>query len=157
MNRPFFSCVTSFASCSRRFAFGSFVDLFVSENGGRGHDEIDLIQREANYGHPVVEGQANDPRFVDPVWESGPVSIGPTGLAFYTGDRLPEYRNDLFFCAVHTGQLSRLRLAGPDYQRVESMEVQVLRDQVDCRLDVANGPDGALYFTNFSTIARITR
>lgn len=132
-------------------------ELFVSENGGRGHDEIDLVQRAANYGHPIVEGQANDPRFVDPIWESGPVSIGPTGLAFYTGDRLPEYRDDLFFCGVHTGQLSRLRLARPDYQRVEAMEVQVLRDQVDCRLDVANGPDGALYFTNFSSIARITR
>jgi glucose/arabinose dehydrogenase len=131
--------------------------LFVSENGGRGHDEINLVQREGNYGHPLVEGIANDPRFVDPIWESGPVSIGPTGLAFYTGDRLPEYRNDLFFCGVHTGQLSRLRLTGPDFERVEAMEVEVLREQVDCRLDVANGPDGALYFTNFSTIARITR
>jgi glucose/arabinose dehydrogenase len=131
--------------------------LFVSENGGRGHDEIDLVRREGNYGHPLVEGIANDARFVDPVWESGPVSIGPTGLAFYSGDRLPEYRNDLFFCGVHTGQLSRIRLAGPDFERVEAMEVQVLREQVDCRLDVANGPDGALYFTNFSTIARITR
>ena len=42
-------------------------------------------------------------------------------------------------------------------KRAGAAEVQVLRDQVDCRLDVANGPDGALYFTNFSTIARITR
>jgi hypothetical protein len=50
-----------------------------------------------------------------------------------------------------------VRLAGPAYDRVEAMNVEIMKDQVDCRLDVANGPDGGLYFTNFTTIARITR
>lgn len=131
--------------------------LFVTDNGGRGRDELDLVRREGNYGHALVEGITGDARFVDPLWESGPVSIGPTGLAFYTGDRLPEFKHDLFFCGAHTGQLSQVRLGGPAYDRVEAMRVEVLKDRVDCRLDVADGPDGALYFTNFSTIGRITR
>lgn len=131
--------------------------LFVTENGGRGHDELNLVRPGQNYGHPVVEGIANDPRFIDPLWESGPISIGPVGLTFYTGDRLPEFKNDAFFCGVHTGQLSQVRLAPPNYDRVESMRVEILRDQVDCRLDVATGPDGALYFSNFTMIGRITR
>ena len=131
--------------------------LFVTDNGGKGRDELDVVRREGNYGHPIVEGAPGDPRFVDPIWESGPVSVGPTGLAFYTGDRLPEFKHDLFFCGVHTGQLSRVRLAAPSYERVEAMDVGIMRDQVDCRLDVADGPDGALYFTDFSRILRITR
>jgi glucose/arabinose dehydrogenase len=131
--------------------------LFVTDNGGRGHDELDLVRREGNYGHPIVEGAPGDHRFIDPLWESGPVSIGPTGLAFYTGDRLAEFKHDLFFCGVHTGQLSRVRLAGPGFDRVEAMSVETLKDQVDCRLDVADGADGALYFSNFTTIGRITR
>jgi glucose/arabinose dehydrogenase len=130
--------------------------LFVTDNGGKGRDELDIVRREGNYGHPIVEGAPGDPRFVDPIWESGPVSVGPTGLAFYTGDRLPEFKHDLFFCGVHTGQLSRVRLAAPSYDRVEAMDVGIMRDQVDCRLDVADGPDGALYFTDFSRILRIT-
>lgn len=131
--------------------------LFVTDNGGKGRDELDLVRREGNYGHPIVEGIASDPRFVDPLWESGPVSTGPTGTTFYTGDQLPEYKNDLFFCSVHTGQLSRVRLAAPGFDRVEAMDVGIMRDQVDCRLDVANGPDGALYYSDMTRILRITR
>jgi aldose sugar dehydrogenase len=159
-NRPF-NCTPTFALGFRNpfgMAFHPVTGaLFVTDNGGRGHDEIDLVRREGNYGHPLVEGMPGDPRFVDPLWDSGPVSVGPTGLAFYTGDRLPEFKNDLFFCGVHTGQLSQVRLAPPAYDRVEAMNVQVLKDLVDCRLDVADGPDGALYFTNFTKIGRITR
>ena len=54
-----------------------------------------------------------------------------------------------------TGRLATFR---PDVQdRVEAMNVEILKEKVDCRLDVANGADGALYFTNFTTIGRITR
>ena len=116
--------------------------LFVSDNGGKGHDELDLVRRRGNYGHPIVEGSARNPLYIDPLFETGPVSIGPTGLAFYSGDRLPEFKNDLFFCGVHTGQLGRVRLSGPNLDQIESMNVEILKDQVDCRLDVANGPDG---------------
>jgi glucose/arabinose dehydrogenase len=156
-----FACTPSFALGFRNpfgMAFHPLTGaLFVTDNGGKGRDELDLVRREGNYGHPVVEGIPNDPRFVDPLWESGPVSMGPTGLTFYTGDRLPEFKNDLFLCGVHTGQLSQVRLAAPSFDRVEAMSVEILRDQVDCRLDVASGPDGALYFTNFTRIGRITR
>jgi aldose sugar dehydrogenase len=131
--------------------------VFVTDNGGKGRDELDLVRREGNYGHPLVEGAPGDSRYVDPLWESGPVSVGPTGLAFYTGDLLPEYKYDLFACGVHTGQLSQFRLAGPRYDRVEAMNVGILKGQVDCRLDVADGPDGALYFSTFNKIMRITR
>jgi glucose/arabinose dehydrogenase len=131
--------------------------VFATDNGGRGHDELDLVKPGANYGHPIVEGAPHDPRFVDPLWHSDAVSIGPTGLTFYTGDRLPEFKNDLFFCGVHTGQLSRVRRAAPNYDRVEAMNVEIMKDQIDCRLDVANGPDGALYFSDFSRIMRLTR
>jgi glucose/arabinose dehydrogenase len=156
-----FSCSSAFALGFRNpfgLAFHPLTGaLFATDNGGKGHDELNLVRREGNYGHSTVEGIAGDPRFVDPLWESGPISIGPTGLAFYTGNRLPEYKNDLFYCGVHTGQLSRVRLAAPAYEQIEAMNVEIMKEQVDCRLDVANGPDGSLYFANFSQIGRITR
>jgi glucose/arabinose dehydrogenase len=156
-----FECSATFALGFRNpfgLAFHPLTgELFASDNGGHGHDELDLVRAQGNYGHPIVEGAPHNPLYVDPLFETGPVSIGPTGLAFYSGDRLPEFKNDLFFCGVHTGQLGRVRLTAPKYDQVEAMNVEILKDQVDCRLDVANGPDGALYFSNFSKIARLTR
>jgi glucose/arabinose dehydrogenase len=168
-----FPCSAVFASGFRN-PFGLAFDprtgsVFVTDNGGRGHDELNLVRAGANYGHALVQGIANDSRFVDPIWESGQISIGPTGLTFYGGDRLPELKNDLLMCGVHNGQLSQVRLASPGLDRVESTRVDLLagigallptdlpREQADCRLDVASGPDGAVYFTNFARIMRLTR
>jgi len=127
--------------------------VFATDNGGGSNDELNLVRPSGNYGFPTHEGIANDPRFVDPIWESGSQTIGPTGLAFYTGDQLPQYRGDLFFCAVNTGLMTRLRLAGPESDRAEGAE-EVAKD---CHLDVANGPDGALYYASMSQILRLGR
>ncbi len=127
--------------------------FYVTENSGDSHDEINLIERGGNYGFPTFEGPGVDARFVDPIWESGARTIGPTGLTFYTGDQIPQYRNDLFFCAINTGSLTRLRLSSADYQTVEGSEVVAN----NCHLDVTNGPDGALYYSSVSQIFRLSR
>jgi glucose/arabinose dehydrogenase len=127
--------------------------FYVTENSGDSHDEINLIQPGGNYGFPFYEGAGDDPRFVDPIWESGARTIGPTGLTFYTGDQIPQYRGDLFFCAVNTGALTRLRLSSADYQTVEGSEVIAN----NCHLDVTNGLDGRLYYASVSQILRLGR
>jgi aldose sugar dehydrogenase len=127
--------------------------VFATDNGGGSNDELNLVRPGGNYGFPNHEGIANDPPFVDPIWDSGSQTIGPTGLTFYSGDQLPQYRGDLFFCAVNTGMMTRLRLAGPESDRPEGAE-EVVRD---CHLDVANGPDGALYYASMSQILRLGR
>lgn len=119
--------------------------IFVTENSGDSDDEVNLVTAGANYGFPYFEGAGDDPRFVDPIWQSGTRTIGPTGLAFYTGDQLPQYKGDLFFCAVNTGVMTRLRLS-PDGQRVLGAE-EVVKD---CNLDVIDGPDGALYYSSIA-------
>ena len=127
--------------------------VYVTENSGDSHDEIDLVRPGANYGFPFFEGPGNDERFVDPIWESGPRTIGPTGMTFYTGDQLPQLRGDLFWCAFNTGTLTRMRLGGPDFDRVVGAQ-EVLKG---CFLDVVNGPDGALYYSSVSQILRLGR
>ena len=127
--------------------------IFVTENSGVGNDEVNLVRPGGNYGFPNYEGIGNDPRFVDPIWESGPKTIGPTGLVFYTGDQLPQYRGDLFFCGVNTGILTRLRLAHGQEDKVEGAE-EVAQG---CHLDVVNGIDGALYYASMTQILRMGR
>jgi len=127
--------------------------LYVTENSGDSHDEIDLVQPGGNYGFPFFEGPGDDARYIDPIWESGARTIGPTGLTFYAGDQLPQFRNDLFFCAFNTGVMTRLRLSSPDYQTVEGSDVVAN----NCFLDVTNGPDGGLYYSSVSQILRLVR
>jgi len=127
--------------------------VFVTENSGVNNDELNLVRASGNYGFPFYEGPGHDPSYIDPIWDSGPKTIGPTGMAFYTGDQLPQYRGDLFFCAVNTGVMTRLRLAPPDYERAEGVEEVVQ----NCNLDVTNGPDGALYYSSMSQIFRLGR
>jgi glucose/arabinose dehydrogenase len=127
--------------------------VYVTENSGDSHDEIDLVRPGANYGFPFFEGIGNDERFVDPIWESGPRTVGPTGVTFYTGDQLPQFRGDLFWCAFNTGMMTRMRLGGSDFDQVVGAQ-EVLKG---CFLDVANGPDGALYYSSVSQILRLGR
>ena len=126
---------------------------YVTENGDVGHDEVNRVVAGGNYGSPKVDGRVGDPRFVDPIWESGNGRIAPTGATFYTGHAMPEYLHDLFFCAFNTGDLTRMRLGGPNLDVV--VEQEVLSKQ--CYLDVANGPDGALYFASLTGIHRFGR
>jgi glucose/arabinose dehydrogenase len=127
--------------------------VYVTENSGDSHDEINLVRPGANYGFPMYEGPGNDPRYVDPIWESGPRTIGPTGATFYTGDQLPQFKNDFFFCAFNTGTLTRMRLGGADFDQVLGAQEVIS----GCLLDVTNGPDGALYYSSVSQILRLGR
>jgi glucose/arabinose dehydrogenase len=127
--------------------------IWITENSGDNNDEVNALEPGGNYGFPTYEGFGDDPRYKDPVWSSGTRTIGPTGLVFYTGDQLPQFRGDLFFCAMNTGELTRLRLGGADRKTVEAGEAVL----TNCHLDVINGPDGALYYSTVNQIFRLGR
>ncbi len=127
--------------------------LYSVDNGPKGYDELNVIHPGGNYGTPLVVGAPGDPRFVDPMWTSGAERLGLSGLAFYSGQQLPEYRGDMFFCLWNAGLLRRVRLGAPEQDRIEEMEDLA----ADCRLDVAEGLDGALYVAGINRIQRIGR
>jgi len=72
-------------------------------------------------------------------------------VAFYTGNAVPEWKNDLFFCDWNTGSLWRLNLQPPTYDTAGNLEMVTQ----PCRLYVRNGPDGALYFSDHHAIYRL--
>jgi glucose/arabinose dehydrogenase len=133
---------------------------YVTENGGTRHDEVDRVVAGGNYGWPKVQGLKtrynsaairDDPNLVDPFWDSYGERGGISGLAFYTGDLLPQYKNDLLFCTFGSSRLIRLRLVAPDYDRIEQEELL----SNECSLDVVTGPDGAIYFSTINKIQRL--
>ena len=124
---------------------------YVTDNGPRGHDEVNRVRPGGNYGSPEVNGIRRNKRFVDPIWESGADRSGISGLAFYTGDLFPDYKHDLLFCSFTRGHLLRLRLAGADDDEVVKEELL----SNECNLDVVTGPDGAIYFSSITKVQRL--
>jgi aldose sugar dehydrogenase len=123
--------------------------LFATENGPGDHDEINLVVKGGNYGWPP-SGFQDKPGLIDPLMSMNP-TIGPTGLTFYVGKKIPEWQNDLFYCNYHQGQLRRIHLAPASLDRIVFEEVVV----DGCTLNLATGPDGALYFSDLNAIYRI--
>lgn len=120
--------------------------LYAAEHGPTGefgwccHDEVNLIVPGGNYGWPEVIGQAGDPRFRDPVVESGRDRFPPGGLAFPT---VGAWAGDLLLGSLAGGQLWRFVLT-PDGQAVANRELVVAGEYGRLRA-LATGPDGAVY------------
>jgi glucose/arabinose dehydrogenase len=138
--------------------------LWEQEHGAMGGDEINIIEKGANYGWPVVSfgvnydgtpvgrGKQHAAGMVDPVWHWTP-SIAPSGMAFYTGDLFPAWKGSLFNGALKFRLLSRLTLDGSKVVKEERM-LQELHERIR---DVRQGPDGAIYLLTDNSKGRILR
>jgi glucose/arabinose dehydrogenase len=117
-------------------------DLWASEHGASGNDEINLIQSGLNYGWPNIQGASTAPGMEAPiVFYSS--AIAPSGMAFYRGQQIPQFASNLFVATLRGTHLLRLTIDG---RRVATQER--LLDGTFGRLrDVVSGPDGHLYFT----------
>jgi len=148
-----------------RTALGLFVhpvsgDLFETEMGPNGGDEVNLIKPGRNYGWPIVSFGRNYPgpwqaKTNEPVhtgyelplvyWEP---SISVTGLTFYTGDVLVQWKGNLFVGGVRYGEIPGTgrvdRVVFND--RMEEIRRESLLTDLHQRIrDVKQGPDGLLY------------
>lgn len=126
--------------------------LWTNEHGPRGGDEINIPQAGKNYGWPIVsygteysgapvgDGESAAPGMESPIYHWTP-SIGVSGMAFYTGDAIPEWYGSLFVGGLARPSLRRLTLDG---EKVAGEET--LLENLGARIrDVRQGPDGALY------------
>ena len=145
-------------------------EVWLSEMGPNGGDEINVIKPGRNYGWPLVSlGRtypgpwqakgANQPThqgFEPPVIYWMP-SISVSGLTFYTGDKLAKWKGDLFVGGVRmgeipgTGQLDRVLLN----EKMEELRRESLLADLHQRIrDVKQGPDGLLYVATDETPGR---
>jgi glucose/arabinose dehydrogenase len=126
--------------------------LWTSEHGPRGGDEINAVEKGKNYGFPVIgygreytgkpingDRTAQD-GMEQPVYFWTP-DIAPAGIAFYSGTLMPAWRGDLFVSALAGRSLIRLVLKD---RRVVGEE-RLLTDLKARIRGVNEGPDGALY------------
>ena len=128
-------------------------ELWTHEHGPRGGDEINIARAGRNYGWPVIgyginysgrpipENEGTTREDIETpihVWDP---SIAPSGMAFYTHDRFPAWKNNLFVGALAFQLLVRLELDGESVVAEE----RLLLDMNERIRDVRVGPDGYLY------------
>lgn len=128
-------------------------DLWATEFGPRGGDELNRIEAGKNYGWPVItygieySGKeiGNPPiqqkeGMEQPVYYWDPV-ISPSGITFYSGTAIPEWKNNLFIAGLSSTHIIRLVIENNKVvgeERFLSKEGQRFRDIVQAN-------NGALY------------
>lgn len=137
-------------------------ELWEVEHGTRGGDEINIVRKGKDYGWPTVAygieyngqtitgGVTAQAGTEQPIYYWDPV-IGPSGMAFYTGDLFPAWKGSLFIGGHQTNDLTRLSVEGEKItgeERLLTAEARKIRVR-----DVRQGPDGALYLLSDDVIA----
>jgi aldose sugar dehydrogenase len=118
-------------------------DLWASEHGNTGNDEINVIDPGANYGWPRIEATQTMAGMRTPVTFFNP-AIAPSGAAFYRGQLFPRFANNLFVATLRGTHLLRLTLDAST--RGVTAQEQLLAGRFGRLRDVITGPDGSLYF-----------
>jgi glucose/arabinose dehydrogenase len=145
-------------------------ELWISEHGPQGGDELNRIRSGRNYGWPLrsygcpygapvgsrcqVGGGTHAPDYEEPKSYWVPTSTAPAGMAFYTGRQIPEWQGNLFVGALAGRTLWRFVL-GPSLNIAAREEVDVVKALNQRIRDVRQGPDGWLYL--LSDEGRIVR
>lgn len=133
-------------------------EVWASEHAPMGGDEVNRILPGRNYGWPLVSYSREyyGPRVSERPWREDMEqpeivwipSIAPSGLVFYSGDRFPAWRGDLFSGSLMTGRidgtghLERIEL---NRRGLEERREWLLADLRQRIRDVDQGPDGLLY------------
>jgi glucose/arabinose dehydrogenase len=130
-------------------AFDAKGRLFAHEMGPRGGDELNIIEKGANYGYPIVSNgdhyngrdipdHPTRPEFKAPLVTWNPV-ISPAGFIIYSGSSFPDWKGNGFI-----GGLSSESLVRVEFGDGTAREAQ--RFDMGSRIrEVEQGPDGAIW------------
>ena len=140
-------------------------ELWATEHGPQGGDELNLVRAGKNYGWPLITYGRNyglgtrigeeGPKsgFEQPLKVWMPVSVAPSGLVFLTSERYPGWKGNLFMGALRGQSLIRLEIDGSSVAKEEG-----LLGSANSRIrDVRQGPDGWLYVLTDSADGQLLR
>lgn len=124
--------------------------IWIHEHGPRGGDEINIVQKGANYGWPLVTYGINysGTPITDKTEMEGTVqpihywvpSIAPSGMTFVTSDKYPDWSGNLLAGSLSFQYLERLQLDGTKVTYREKLLENIGRVR-----NVRQGPDGYIY------------
>lgn len=144
-------------------------ELWITEHGPQGGDELNRMRPGANYGWPLVSygceygspvgnctpvgGATSAAGFTEPVTYWVPTSMAPSGLVIHSGNGAPQWKGDFFMGALAGRAVWQVKMNG-----TQVVSRAVLNTGLNERIrDVREGPDGALYLLTDSSNGRVLR
>ncbi len=140
-------------------------ELWISEMGPRGGDELNIIEPGKNYGWPIItygieyngntigDGITQKEGMMQPVYYWDPV-LSPSGMAFYNSDIIPEWKNNLFIGGLSSKHIARIVI---ENNKVVGEE-RLLENEDERFRDICTGSDGELYaVTDSGKLYRIAK
>jgi glucose/arabinose dehydrogenase len=145
-------------------------EVWAGEQGPNGGDEVNIIKAGKNYGWPVLSDGRDyrGPYISESPYKAGMErahivwvpSIALSGMTFYTGDRFPNWKRNLFIGGMREGEIARtgqlVRVVFNDNWQ-ELRREMLLRDLHQRIRDVRQGPDGLLYVLTEEDAAALLR
>lgn len=113
-------------------------------DGPGGGDELNLIESGKNYGWPLISHQQKKSGLISPLIEWTP-AIAPASGMFYSGEVFPQFVNNFFFGMLRGSGIARVVFDDQNPTKVLSYE-KLSGVSVGRVRDVAQGPDGLIYF-----------
>ena len=127
-------------------------DIWENEFGPKGGDELNIIKPGLNYGWPIITygkeysgqkvgaGITQQSGLEQPIYYWNPV-LSPSGMCFYTGNSVAEWKNNLFITGLNSNHIARLVITN---NKVTGEE-KLLKNEDQRFRDITQGMDGALY------------
>jgi glucose/arabinose dehydrogenase len=138
--------------------------VWIHEHGPQGGDELNIIHKGKNYGWPTITYGVNyvigtrigegthKPNMEQPNYYWTP-SIAPSGMTFYSANKFPNWKGDLFVGSLKFQLLTRLELDGNKVVREE----RLLKGKLGRIRDVRTGPDGFIYLLTDEPNGKLVR
>lgn len=125
--------------------------MYASEHGATIEDEVNIIEKDQNYGWPTVQGPCNDAEEVfcaannvkEPIWSTGSSTFALCGMDYYNYDRIPAWKNTLLVASLKNQTLYKLQLSG-DGKMVTGSQAYFSNKYGRLR-DVCISPTGRVY------------
>lgn len=138
--------------------------VWIHEHGPQGGDELNIIGKGRNYGWPVITygvnyvigtsiGEGTHKQGMEQPNYYWVPSIAPSGMAFYTADKFPNWKGSLFVGSLKFRLLARLELDGEAVVREE----RLLEGKLGRIRDIRTGPDGYLYLLTDEANGKLVR
>jgi glucose/arabinose dehydrogenase len=126
--------------------------LYISDHGSNVEDEVNIIERNRNYGWPSVNGPCDEPGDVSfcnannvrgPIWSTGSRTVAVCGLDYYNNDRIPAWRNSLLMATLKDATLYQFQLSSNGQSITGSREF--FRGNWGRLRDICVSPAGRVY------------
>lgn len=126
--------------------------MYASEHGPDIEDEVNIVEKNRNYGWPTVKGPCNEAaektfcttnKVKEPIWSSGSSTIAVCGLDYYDNDKIPEWKNSLLMCTLKDASLRVLKLSN-DGLSITTQQI-FFKNRFGRIRDLCIAPSGKVY------------